>query len=72
LNLPDAWMFAEEQRIDNAVILAGVRYQSGLDLYQSVFDAVGGDFRALLDVIGEAANEANSREYLQNWLAERT
>lgn len=72
LNLPDAWVFAQEQRIDNAVILTGVRYQSGLDLYQSVFDAVGRDFRALLAVFGEAANDANSREYLQNWLAERT
>jgi len=72
LNIPEAWVFAEEQHIDNAVILTGVRYQSGLDVYQAVFDIVGGDFRAFLDVMQEAANAPNSREYLQNWLAERT
>lgn len=72
LNLPDEWSFAENPTIDNAAILAGVRYQSGLDLYESVFEAVGRDFPALISVLQEAANQSNSREYLQNWLAERT
>ncbi len=72
LNLPDAWNFAAEQRIDNAVILAGVRYQSGLELYQAVFDAGGHDFGQLIGVLQAAANADNSREYLQNWLAERS
>ncbi|MCA9256695.1 MAG: aminopeptidase [Phycisphaerales bacterium] len=72
LNLPDEWVFAANPTVDNAMILAGVRYQSGLDLYDAVFEAVGRDFPQLLSVLQAAANETNSREYLQNWLAERT
>lgn len=72
LNLPDEWAFAANPSIDNAAILSGVRYQSGLALYEAVFDAVGRDFPALVVVLQEAANQDNSREYLQNWLAERT
>lgn len=72
LNLPDQWAFAVNPDLNNATILSGVRYQSGLELYEAVFEQVGRDFPQLLAVLKEAANDANSREYLQNWLAERT
>jgi predicted aminopeptidase len=72
LNLPDEWAFASNPTLDNATILSGVRYQSGLDLYEAVFNAVDRQFPALIVVLREAANQGNSREYLQNWLAERT
>ncbi|MCB9852291.1 MAG: aminopeptidase [Phycisphaerales bacterium] len=72
LNLPDEWAFSANPTLDNATILSGVRYQSGLDVYEAVFEAVGRDFPQLISVLQEAANETNSREYLQNWLAERT
>lgn len=72
LNLPDEWSFAKDPSVDNATILAGVRYQSGLELYEAVFDAVGRNFPALISVLDEAANSDNSRDYLQNWLQERT
>lgn len=72
LNLPDEWAFSANPALDNATILSGVRYQSGLDIYRAVFEAVNRDFPQLIAILQEAANEANSREYLQNWLAERT
>lgn len=55
--------------LNNAVILAGTRYQAGLDVYQAVFDKVNGDFAALLDVLREAARQEDGRAFLQEWAA---
>ncbi len=71
LNTPEAWQFAADQTLNNAIILAGVRYQSGLALYADVLEILNGDYPAMIQVFAEAANQPNSREYLQNWVAER-
>jgi len=71
LQVPEAWQFAADQELNNAIILAGVRYQSGLALYEDVLEILNGDYPAMIAVLSEAANQPNSREYLQNWVAER-
>jgi len=71
LQVPEAWQFAADQELNNAIILAGVRYQSGLALYEDVLEILNGDYPEMISVLSEAANQPNSREYLQNWVAER-
>lgn len=68
LNEPDRYDYVGGIATNNAIILAGIRYQAGLQLYQDVFNAVGQDFAALLDLLAAAAAESDSRTFLVNWL----
>ncbi|MEE8168920.1 MAG: aminopeptidase [Phycisphaerae bacterium] len=53
---------------NNAVIMAGVRYQGGLQIYRDVFDAVGGDWADFLFLLREAAAAPAARTFLRSWL----
>ncbi len=65
---PDFWSFLRTAPFDNARILAAIVYQGGLADFQAVFDKVGGDFRATLDVFDAAANQSESRAYLREFV----
>lgn len=69
LNNPSGYAAIGTRQLNNAIVLVGTRYQAGLDLYQAVFDKLGGDFAGLLDVLRQAAAQKDSRAFLQAWLA---
>ncbi|MFQ5495815.1 MAG: aminopeptidase, partial [Phycisphaerae bacterium] len=69
LSDPDRWAFIKTMPLDNARVLAGVRYQGGLSDFSVVLDKVGGRFPDALAVYGEAARRSDSREYLRTWAA---
>ena len=71
LSDPDRWAFIREIPMNNAVILAGVRYGGGLSDFADVLEKTGGDFSEALAVFAEAANRDDSREYLREWVANR-
>ncbi|HWL93256.1 MAG TPA: aminopeptidase [Phycisphaerae bacterium] len=71
LHEPQRWASLKDLELDNAVVLAGVRYQAGLEDFAAVLDAAGGDFPAALQVYAEAAGQADSRTYLRDWVADR-
>jgi len=68
LNDPQQFDYVRNIAQNNAVILAGIRYQAGLDLFEEVFNAVGRDFGPLLEVLRAAAGASDSRSYLRSWL----
>lgn len=64
------WGPIDETPINNAMILAAIRYQGSLSDYQAVLDKLDGDLPAALAVFSEAVADAGSREYLRRWVAE--
>lgn len=71
LNEPDRYAYVRDIPLNNAVILAGVRYQGNLDLYEDVYAALGRDIPAFLALIRDAVKAADSRAWLAEWLASR-
>jgi predicted aminopeptidase len=67
LNDPERWRPMGDVLMNNAALLAGVRYQASLSDYQAVLDKVGGHFPDALVVFEEAAASADSREYIRAW-----
>ncbi|MGE3852744.1 MAG: aminopeptidase [Planctomycetota bacterium] len=59
-------------RLDNAKVLSLVRYIAGLDLYESVWNSLGKDFRLTIPVFREAARAESPRGYLVSWLFKRS
>jgi len=68
LDDPARWGFISEMRLNNAQILAAIRYQGSLSDYQAVLDKVGGGFSQALAVFREAAARSDSRAYLRAWV----
>lgn len=64
LRHPDRFAYISDIGLNNAAVLAGVRYQAGLDVYQRVFDKLGHDFAALLEALRQAAQQSDSRAFL--------
>lgn len=71
LNDPSRFSRIEKFETNNAGILANIRYQGGLALFGQVHDATGQDFPASLAVFRQAAERADSRGYLAQWLTDR-
>lgn len=69
LHDPAGWAFLLDEPIDNALILAAVRYLGGLSDFADVFAKTGGDFPATLDVFRAAAQANDSRQFLRDWVA---
>lgn len=67
LKKPDDWIRLRELKINNAIILGGVRYQAGLSDFTDVLAAAGDDFPIALQVFSDAADVADSRGYLRQW-----
>ena len=70
LHEPDRFARIADVTLDNAAVLAGTRYQMGLDVYRAVYDKAGGDFAALLSVLADAARQDDSAAYLRTWAAQ--
>ncbi len=69
LSDPDRWSGVRDMPLDNARILAAVRYQGGLSDFAAVLEKTNGDFPAALAVLAESADREDSREYLRLWAA---
>lgn len=69
LSYPDRWAAVGDMPLDNARILAAVRYQGGLSDFSAVLEKTHGDFPAALAVFADAAGQEDSREYLRDWAA---
>ncbi len=67
----ERWTAVGDMSLDNARILAAVRYQGGLSDFAGVLENTSGDFPAALAVFAEAAGREDSREYLRSWAASR-
>ena len=57
--------------VSNAWILANRRYNLDLDLFADVFDAVGQNFPAALEVFDQAADAKDPKTFLRDWVAEQ-
>lgn len=71
LNDRTRWEGLRSLTINNATILSGVRYQSGLGIFADALVAAGGDFPTAIQAFSEAAAVADSRDYLRDWIAGR-
>lgn len=71
LNEPQRYGYIRDIPLNNAVILAGVRYQGNLDLYEEAYAALGRDIPVFLALIRDAVKAADSRAWLAQWLAAR-
>lgn len=65
---PDLWVVLRDTPVNNARLLASIVYQGNLSDYRAVYEKVGGDFRGLLAVLQEAANQEDSRAYLRAYV----
>ncbi len=65
---PERWEYISRLAVNNALILAAIRYQGGLSDYQAVLDKLGGDLAAAVAVFREAAARPDSRGYLRDWV----
>lgn len=61
----------EKLETNNAMVIASIRYQGGLELFRQVYDTTARDFPATLDVFRTAAGQDDSRGWIAQWLAER-
>lgn len=69
--LDDArWEYIAELEMNNAKILAAVRYQGSLSDYETVLDQLGGVFPDAIAVYRTAAEQSDSRGYLRDWARE--
>jgi predicted aminopeptidase len=66
----ERWQHVGEIELDNARLLAAIRYQGSLADYQAVLDRTAGNLREALAVFAQAAARPDSREFLRNWAAE--
>ncbi len=66
---PGHWSFNRDAELNNARILAGIVYQGSLDVYQAVFDKVGGSFSDAWSIFSEAAGQADSLGFLRTYAA---
>jgi len=61
----------EKLETNNAMVIASIRYQGGLELFRQVYDTTGRDFPATIDVFRSAADQDDSRGWITQWLTER-
>lgn len=71
LHDPGRFSRFEKLETNNAMVMASIRYQGGLELFRQVYDTTGRDFPATLDVFRSAAERDDSRGWIAQWLAER-
>ncbi len=65
---PDRWTYVGELELDNALLLAAIRYQDSLSDYQAVLDKAGGSFPDALVVFRQAVESPDGREFLREWV----
>lgn len=70
-NDPDAYAAFKDLPTNNALILANLRYNTDLDLFEQVFAANDGHWPATLAVFAQAAIEDEPTEYMRRWLTEQ-
>ncbi len=67
---PDRYAGVLEVEIDNAYVLVHRRYNLDLDLFQEVYDALGQNLPAAINVFrSAAAAPGDAKQYLRDWLA---
>jgi predicted aminopeptidase len=71
MNLPDSFTGVADLPTNNAWILANVRYNQNLDLFESVHEATGRNWPDTLDVFRAAANAGYPYDYIRGWLADQ-
>jgi len=72
LNYPDTFAGYADLPTNNAWMLGHYRYNLDLEVFEAVYQAVGGDWPAALDVYRAAAEARQDPfEYLHAWLAEQ-
>jgi predicted aminopeptidase len=57
--------------IDNALVMIQRRYNFDLDAFQAVYDKLGKDLLAAIEVFKEASAAADPTQYLRDWAAAR-
>jgi len=70
MNRPENFEWAANLPTNNAWLLANVRYNTDLDVFLRVHQAVGADWAASLAVFHAAARASDPYAYLQAWLAD--
>lgn len=68
---PSRFSRIEKLEVNNAMVIASIRYHGGLELFRQVYDTTGRDFPATIAVFRSAAAQSDSRGWLAQWLAER-
>lgn len=70
LHEPARFSRFEKLETNNAMVLASIRYQGGLELFRQVYDATGRDFPSTIAVLKSAAEKSDSRGWIAQWLVE--
>jgi predicted aminopeptidase len=70
MNRPENFEWAANLPTNNAWLLANVRYNSDLDVFERVHQTVGRDWAASLAVFHAAAGSPDPFAYLRAWLAD--
>jgi predicted aminopeptidase len=65
MNVPEHFTFYGAYRLNNAFVLARVRYFSGQEVFQDVFEQCGRDWACALAVFAEAARTTDPLGYLK-------
>jgi len=68
MNDPERYAPFAEFPLNNAFLLASVRYNNNLDLYDAVHDTNDRDWSRTLAVFGQAAQHDDPEVFLQQWL----
>jgi predicted aminopeptidase len=67
----ERWGAVGQVPLDNATLLAGIRYQASLSDYAAVLEKVGGSFPDAIHVFKEAAGVPDSRQFLREWVQQQ-
>jgi predicted aminopeptidase len=70
-NDPDRYAGILTRDINNAIVMIQRRYNLGLDVFQAVYDAMGQDLPAAIEVFRASADTSDPQQYLRDWLAAR-
>ncbi len=67
-HIPDRFSGFFDLKLDNALVMIQRRYNSDLELFQAVYDALNQDLTAAIGVFSAAAASSDPMEYFRNWL----
>lgn len=68
---PDRYGGLLTVEINNAYVLINRRYNLDLDLFQAVYDALGQDLSAAIQIFAASDRSDDPKQYLRDWLANR-
>jgi predicted aminopeptidase len=66
---PEYYAGLPNVKLDNAYVMINRRYNLDLDLFQSVYDKLGQDLPAAIQVFVASVGSADPKQYLRDWLA---